>query len=217
MPASSPARRFRRMADSFSSELVISSALSSGALRAPFSCEAGAGVPVPAAILLAGAAQILYLVENKSGMMREARVAIGGSRVGRGCAVRFSFSPFGESSTNFVKNFPGFPESWIRNPLICLAMGQPGARRVGGSNARNPCQIQHVVQRSVLKSICSREHTVNRNESSIRRRFVPWLFLSSMPPTTTGGAKGWETPDDGFSCRRPLRLARRVGMCLPPA
>ena len=128
-------------------------------------------------------------------MMRVSRVAIGSSRIGRGCSVRFSFSLPSESAMNFVKNFLGFPESWIRNPLTCLAMGQPELRRVVGSNTSARRQIQHVVQRSVLKSICSREHTVNRDESSIRRRFVPWLFLFSIAPTTTGGAMGWETPN----------------------
>lgn len=185
------------MADSFSSERLDLSALSSGAPRGAVFMR-GCGQDrlfsrdlnpeaVPAILLPASGADTISCGEQKR---NDARITSRRRRlrIGRGGAARFSFSLFGESSTNFVKNFPGFPESWIRNPLICLAMGQRGSRRVGGPDARNPCQIQHVVQRSVLKSICSREHTVNRNESAIRRRFVPWLFLSAMAPTTTGGA-----------------------------
>lgn len=123
-------------------------------------------------------------------MTRGLRVAAECSRTGRDSKLRFSFSHLGESLTNFVKNFPGFPESWIRNPWTCQAMAEPGLLRAKGPDARNQLQIQHVVQRSALKSICSREHTVNHNESSIRRRFVPRLFQLSIAPTTTGGAMG---------------------------
>ena len=121
-------------------------------------------------------------------MTRGLRVAAECSRTGRDSELRFSFSRLGESLTNFVKNFPGFPESWIRNPWARQAKGEPGLLCVKAPDGRNQCQIQHVVQRSVLKSICSREHTVNHNESSIRRRFVPRLFQLSIAPTTTGGA-----------------------------
>ncbi len=214
------------MAGSFSSELLPSPALLSGVLRgAVFHAEHRAGARVSRCrtcrVVLESLLSGRGVDTTSCGeqMRNDARPTSRCQMFARWSRRQYAIPILsaGRFTHEIRQNFPGIPESWIPNPW-----GFPPARpglsmRVPDRFVQNHWRIQHVVQRWVLKSICSREHTVNREESSIRRRFVPWLFRIRLrqPQQVVQGIEG--APSRSFSCRRPLRLARCVGMCLPPA